>query len=96
MKTHTFPVSGSRSDRCSGVTVFLDGVLIGGYYLGLEGATGFGGTSRSRIESNQMIIERIGHLSVEDLEGIEFYREGAFTPPDLPGGCQVISFWTGR
>jgi hypothetical protein len=95
MKTHTFPRSGSRSDRCSGITVFLDGVLIGGYHLGLEGATGLG-TNRSRIEANQMIIERIGHLSVEDLEGIEFYREGAFTPPDLPGGCQVISFWTGR
>ncbi len=96
MKTHTFPRSGSRSDRCAGITVYLDGVLIGGYHLGLEGATGFGGVDRGRIESNQMIVERIGHLSVEDLEGIEFYREGAFTPPDVAGACQVISIWTGR
>jgi hypothetical protein len=64
---------------------------------GREGATGFGGANRSRIESNQMIIERIGHLSVEDLEGIEVYREGAFTPADLvQDACQAISIWTAR
>jgi hypothetical protein len=102
MKTHTFPVAttgatGGRAESCARVIVFLDGVSLGPYYLGLEGATGFGGANRSRIESNQMIIERIGHLSVEDLEGIEVYREGAFTPADLvQDACQAISIWTAR
>jgi hypothetical protein len=102
MKTHTFSVAttgatGGRAESCARVIVFLDGVSLGAYYLGLEGATGFGGANRSRIESNQMIIERIGHLSVEDLEGIEVYREGAFTPADLvQDACQAISIWTAR